>query len=130
MDDYPLLNIFLTMMWFFLWVLWLMLLFQIIIDIFRDDRLSGWGKAGWSIFVIVLPLLGALVYLIARGKGMGERELAVRAGRESRYYEAVERRLGRTTGQADELTRLADLKNHGELTAEEYEHAKAKVLAM
>jgi hypothetical protein len=130
MDDYPLLNVFLTMMWFFLWVVWLMLLFQVIVDIFRDDRLSGWAKAGWSIFVIVLPLLGVFVYVIARGKGMGRREVAAMAERESRYYEAAERRMGRTTGQADELTRLADLKNHGELTPEEYEHAKAKVLAM
>src|SRR5690606_32247369 len=71
MDDYPLLNIFLTMMWFFLWILWLMLLFRVIVDIFRDDALSGWAKAGWSIFVIVLPLLGVFVYLVARGKGMG-----------------------------------------------------------
>ncbi|MEV0597287.1 SHOCT domain-containing protein [Nonomuraea cavernae] len=129
MDDYPLLNIFLTMMWFFLWILWVMLLFRVIADIFRDDTLNGWGKAGWTIFVIVLPLLGVFVYLIARGKGMGRREVAMMADRESRYYEAVERRVGRTTGQADELTQLADLKNHGDLTPEEYERAKAKVLA-
>ncbi|MEU8251396.1 SHOCT domain-containing protein [Nonomuraea sp. NPDC048916] len=129
MDNYPLLNIFLTMMWFFLWILWVMLLFRVIADIFRDDTLNGWGKAGWTIFVIVLPLLGVLVYLIARGKGMGRREVAAMVDRESRYYEAVERRVGRTTGRADELTRLADLKNHGDLTLEEYERAKAKVLA-
>jgi hypothetical protein len=131
MDDYPLLNIFLTMMWFFLWVVWLMLVFQVIVDLFRDDAVSGWAKAGWTIFVIVLPLLGVFVYLIVRGEGMGRREVAARRERESRYYEAAERRAtDRTTGQADELTRLADLKNHGELTVEEYERAKAKVLAM
>ncbi|MGN9840106.1 SHOCT domain-containing protein [Nonomuraea sp. H19] len=131
MDDYPLLNIFATMMWFFLWVVWLMLLFQVFGDLFRDDTVSGWAKAGWSIFVIVLPLLGVFVYLIVRGKGMGRREVAAMRERESRYYEAAERRAAdRTTGQADELTRLADLKNHGELTPEEYERAKAKVLAI
>ncbi|MFI0417581.1 SHOCT domain-containing protein [Spongiactinospora sp. 9N601] len=129
MDDYPLLNIFLTMMWFFLWVLWLMLLFRVIVDIFRDDSLNGWVKAGWSIFVIVLPLVGVFVYLVVRGKGMGRREVAALAERESRYYEAAERRAFQGTGQADELARLADLRNHGDLTPQEFEHAKAKVLA-
>lgn len=129
MDDYPLLNIFLTMMWFFLWILWLMLLFRVIIDIFRDDTLSGWAKAGWSIFVIVLPLLGVFVYLVVRGKGMGQREVAAMLERESRAYDAAARRAGRSAGHAEELARLADLKNHGDLTLEEYERAKAKVLA-
>ena len=67
MSSYPLLNVFLTMMWFFPWALWLFLLFWIILDIFRSRDLSGWAKAGWLIFVIVLPFLGVLVYLIARG---------------------------------------------------------------
>jgi hypothetical protein len=127
--DYPLLNIFLTMMWLFLWVLWFILLFRVIADVFRDDALSGWAKAGWSIFVIVLPLLGVFLYLIIRGKGMGQREVAMMAARESRYYEAAERRAGRTTSQAEEVARLADLKNHGEITPDEYERAKAKILA-
>ncbi|MEU6712513.1 SHOCT domain-containing protein [Nonomuraea sp. NPDC046802] len=130
MDNYPLLNIFLTMVWFFLGVLWLMLLFRVILDVFRDDTLNGWAKAGWSIFLIVLPLLGVFVYLVVRGKGMGRREISAMAEREERYHAAAEQRAAaRTTGQADELTRLADLKNHGELTPEEYEHAKANVLA-
>ncbi|MEU5877543.1 SHOCT domain-containing protein [Spirillospora sp. NPDC047279] len=123
MDDYPLLNLFWTMMWFFLWVLWLMLLFRVFADIFRDDSLSGWVKAGWSIFVVVLPFLGVFVYLIVRGGQMGSRE-----------HEWFRRRVGETgpargAGQADELTRLAELKNKGDLTSEEYERAKAKVLA-
>ena len=91
--------------------------------------MSGWAKAGWSIFVIVLPLLGVFLYLIIRGKGMGQREVAMMAARESRYYEAAERRAGRTTSQAEEVARLADLKNHGEITPDEYERAKAKILA-
>ncbi|GAB2954651.1 SHOCT domain-containing protein [Nonomuraea fastidiosa] len=127
MDDYPLLNIFLTMMWFFLWVVWLMLVFRVIVDLFRDDTVNGWAKAGWSILVIVLPLVGVLLYLIVRGKGMGRREAAAAIEREARYYEAAGRRTA--TGQADELARLADLKNHGDLTPEEYERAKTKVLA-
>ncbi|MCG5213808.1 SHOCT domain-containing protein [Streptosporangium sp. KLBMP 9127] len=127
--DYPLLDIFLTMLWFFLWLAWLMLLFRVIVDIFRDDTLSGWAKAGWSVFVIVLPLLGVFVYLIVRGKGMGRREAAIMAAREARYYEAAEHRMGRTTSQAEEVARMADLRNHGELTPDEYERAKAKILA-
>lgn len=118
MDDYPLLNLFWTMLWFFIWILWLMLLFRVFADVFRDDSLSGWAKAGWSVLVIVLPFLGVFVYLIVRGGDMGERETAwlrhrVHGG-----------------GKADELVRLADLKNHGDLTTEEYERAKASVLAL
>lgn len=73
--DYPLMNVFWTMMMIFLWVLWFMLLFRVFGDIFRDDDLGGWGKAGWTVFVIILPFLGVFVYLIARGRGMGERDL-------------------------------------------------------
>lgn len=72
--DYPLLGAFWTLLWIFLWVMWIFLLFRIFSDIFRDDSLNGWAKAGWSIFAVVLPFLGVFVYLIARGKGMGERE--------------------------------------------------------
>lgn len=126
--NYPLLNVFLTMMWFFLWILWFVLLLRVITDIFRDDTLSGWAKAGWSIFVILLPLLGVLVYLIVRGDGMGDREIAWWRGQQARYYASAGGDTAQATGKADELARLAELKNHGDLTAEEYEHAKAKVL--
>ncbi|GAA3066693.1 hypothetical protein GCM10020254_07860 [Streptomyces goshikiensis] len=73
--DFPLLSVLWTMLVFAIWVLWFFLLFKIIFDIFRDDSLGGWGKAGWLVFVIVLPFLGVFVYLIARGKGMGQREV-------------------------------------------------------
>lgn len=124
--DYPLLNVFLTMMWFFLWILWLMLLFHVIADIFRDDTLGGWAKAGWAVFVVVLPFLGVFVYLIVRGKAMGEREVARERHRETVQYGTAG---GRGPRQADELAQLADLKNHGDLTAEEYDRAKSRVLA-
>ena len=71
--DYPLWNIFLTMMWFFLWVMWLMLLFWIITDIFRSHDLSGWAKAGWLVLVLILPFIGILVYMVVRGSQMHER---------------------------------------------------------
>jgi uncharacterized membrane protein len=125
--DYPLLNVFWTTMWIFLWVLWLMLLFRVIGDIFRDDSLSGWAKAGWCAFVIVLPFLGVFVYLMARGRGMGRREMKRTEQAEEDFREFVRGTAG--TSHAEELSRLVELKNHGDITAEEYERAKAKVLA-
>ncbi|MFI1286840.1 SHOCT domain-containing protein [Streptomyces sp. NPDC020858] len=126
--DYPLLNMFWTMMMVFFWVLWFVLLFRVIGDIFRDDALSGWGKAGWSLFVILLPFLGVFVYLIARGRGMGERELR-RAQRNEEQFRSYVRESAASANPADELARLADLKNRGEITAAEFEQAKAKVLS-
>lgn len=126
--DYPLLNVFWTTMWIFLWVLWIMLLFRVIVDIFSDDGLSGWGKSGWCVFVVVLPYLGVFVYLIARGRSMGERSME-RAQRNEQEVRAYIRESAGPSGHAEELSRLAELKNHGDLTPAEYEQAKAKVLA-
>ncbi|GHH66200.1 membrane protein [Kitasatospora indigofera] len=134
MDDYPLLNIFWTMMWLFLWILWFFLLFRIFGDLFRDDSVGGWGKAGWAIFVILLPFLGVLVYLIARGKGMGEREMQMRADAERDFRSYVQKTAaegggGPARSHADELAKLAELKSSGAINEAEYEKAKAKVLA-
>lgn len=126
--DYPLLNAFWTMMLCFLWVLWFMLLFRVIGDIFRDDGLSGLAKAGWTVFVILVPYLGVFVYLIARGRGMGEREIR-RAQQQEQAFRSYVRDNAGTTSHAEDLARLAELKNRGDLTAAEYEQAKAKVLA-
>lgn len=130
--DYPLLDAFLTMMWFFLWVLWFMLLFRVIGDIFRDDKLSGWAKAGWTLFVCVLPYLGVLVYLIARGKGMGKRDVRQAQEQEQAFRSYVQQAAaeGPAPGanKADELAKLAGLHDHGDITDAEYETAKAKVL--
>ncbi|MCX5328285.1 SHOCT domain-containing protein [Streptomyces sp. NBC_00140] len=127
--DYPLLNMFWTMLMVFLWVLWFMLLFRIIGDIFRDDDLGGWGKAGWTVFVIILPFLGVFVYLIARGRGMGERERARVQRNEQEFRSYLQQTAANPASQAEEIARLADLKNKGDLTAAEFEQAKAKVLA-
>ncbi|WP_267243403.1 SHOCT domain-containing protein [Streptomyces sp. PR69] len=135
MTDFPLLNVFLTMLWFFLWILWLMLLFRVIADIFRDDSMGGWGKTGWTVFVCLLPFLGVFVYLVARGRDMGERELR-HARRQQEAFRSYVREAaaeappgGAGTSHADELAKLAGLRDKGDLTAEEYERAKAKVLA-
>ena len=136
MSDYPLLNAFLTMMWFFLWIMWFMLLFRVVADIFSDDTLGGWGKAGWTVFVCVLPYLGVIVYLIARGRSMGERAMRQAQARDMAFRAyvrdaAAETPTGSTTGtnKADELAKLAGLHDHGHISDAEYEKAKAKVLA-
>ncbi|MDH2388869.1 SHOCT domain-containing protein [Streptomyces sp. HNM0663] len=135
MTDFPLLNLFLTMLWFFIWILWLMLLFRIIADIFRDDSMGGWGKTGWTVFVCLLPFLGVFVYLVARGRDMGERELRHARRQEEAFRSYVREAAesppggGAGTGHADELAKLAGLREQGDLTAEEYERAKTRVLA-
>ncbi|MFC5663942.1 SHOCT domain-containing protein [Kitasatospora misakiensis] len=131
MDDYPLLDIFLTTMWFFLWILWFMLLFRIFGDLFRDDTVGGWGKAGWCVFLILLPFLGVFVYLIARGKGMGAREMAKMKQADAEFRDYVRDAAGaeaKKPSAAEELARLAELKRDGAITEEEYQRAKALVL--
>ena len=133
--DYPLLGLFWTMLWFFLWIAWLVALFQIIGDIFNSDDLGGLSKAIWLIFVIALPLLGVLIYLIARGGGMQRRAIEkARAQRES--YETYLRETAASTGvgvggggSADELAKLADLRDRGVITPDEFNAQKAKILA-
>ncbi|MBP0449303.1 SHOCT domain-containing protein [Kitasatospora sp. RG8] len=132
MDDYPLLNIFLTTMWFFIWVLWIMLLFQVFADLFRDDDVNGWGKAGWCVFVILLPFLGVFVYLIARGRGMGMRMAAQSRRNEQEFREYVRDAAASqpaSAGTADQLAKLAELRKSGDLTEEEYQRAKSRALA-
>lgn len=130
--DYPLLNAFWTMCLIFLWVMWLFLLFKIISDIFRSRDLNNWAKTGWLVLVILLPFLGVFVYVIVRGRSMGEREVA-EAERQQEQFRAYVRDTVATgdegTKHADSLAKLADLKNHGDITEDEYQKAKAKVLA-
>ncbi|GGY51464.1 SHOCT domain-containing protein [Streptomyces omiyaensis] len=128
--DYPLLSVFWSMLWFFLWVLWFILLFRIITDIFRDHEMNGWAKAGWLAFVILLPFLGVLVYIIARGKNMGRREIA-QARAQQQDFDAYIRRTASGTARpssADELARLSDLHARGAITDEEFRRAKTLVL--
>ena len=112
----------------FLFAAWLMVLFTIISDLFRDHGLSGWGKALWIIFLIFLPFLGALVYLIARGHGMRERALAQQAEAQKQFDAYVKQAAGSGTA-ADELTKLSALHDQKKLSDEEFEKAKAKIVA-
>ncbi|MEU0033626.1 MULTISPECIES: SHOCT domain-containing protein [unclassified Streptomyces] len=129
--DYPLLSIFWTMLWFFLWVMWFILLFRVIVDIFRDDTLGGWAKAGWLVFVIVLPFLGVLVYVVARGRNMGKREMKqARAQQEAFDSYIRETAAGAPrSGSVDELARLSEIRARGDITDEEFRRAKELVLS-
>ncbi|MFD7734248.1 SHOCT domain-containing protein [Kitasatospora phosalacinea] len=137
MDNYPLLDIFWTMLELFLWILWFFLLFKIITDIFRSDDMGGWGKAGWTIFVILLPFLGVLVYLIARGGSMQQRDVDQARKADAAFQDYVRKAAGSggpssggsSGGHVEDLARLAELKNSGALSEEEYQRAKDKLLA-
>jgi signal transduction histidine kinase len=126
---YPLLDAFWTILWIFGFVVWLWLLFMIITDLFRDHRQSGWAKALWVIFILFFPLVGVLVYLIVRGSGMHERSAAAARASQERFDQYVRDAAGNGRSNADELEKLARLRDQGVLTPEEYEREKAKILA-
>ena len=118
----------LTVLEIFLFAAWLMILFSIIADLFRDHQLSGWGKAAWIVFLIFIPFLGALIYLIARGDGMRERALQQQQEAQ-KQLDAYVRQTASGGSAADELTKLAKLHDDKKLSDEEYEKAKAKIVA-
>ena len=126
--DYPILGIFWTFMFWFLWLAWILLLFRVIVDIFRSRDLGGAGKAFWALFVIVLPWLGVLVYLIARGGKMAERDIEEATAREEAFQSYI-RRAANSPSTADELAKLATLQAQGAITEAEFEAQKAKLLA-
>jgi Short C-terminal domain/Phospholipase_D-nuclease N-terminal len=126
--DYPLLDVFWTMLEFFLFFVWIWLLIIVFSDIFRSRDLGGLAKALWVIFVIVIPLLGVLIYLIARGHGMQERA-AERARQQDQAFRAYVQENASPPTAADELAKLADLKASGAISEEEFEAAKAKALS-
>ncbi|WP_330261387.1 SHOCT domain-containing protein [Streptomyces sp. NBC_00539] len=127
--DYPVLGAFWTVMWIFLWILWIVLLFRIIVDIFRDDTLGGGGKTGWLIFVVLLPFLGVFVYVLARGKGMGKREVKHAQEQKQAFDEYVRDAAFSGAGsEADQLARLSEMRAKGDITDAEFQQAKAKIL--
>ncbi|MFG2617514.1 SHOCT domain-containing protein [Streptomyces sp. NPDC048507] len=128
--DYPVLGAFWTVMWIFLWVMWLILLFRIIVDVFRDHEMNGWVKAAWLLFLLLIPFVGVLVYVIARGRNMGRREIK-HAQEQQEAFNSYIRETAGTTGKntTDELARLSELKAKGDLTEAEFQQAKQKLLA-
>jgi ABC-type multidrug transport system fused ATPase/permease subunit len=127
-SSYPLLGVFWSMLEFFLWVIWIWILIMVFIDIFRSRDLSGGAKALWFLFVLFIPLIGVLVYLIARGSKMHER--AVRqAQQQDQQLRAYVQDAAGSQSSADQLGKLADLRDKGVISAEEFEREKAKVLS-
>ena len=112
----------------FLWVIWLWVLITIIIDIFRSQDLSGWAKALWFIFILFLPLIGVLVYLIARGGKMHEHAVRQAERQEEQFRGYVQEAAG-SQSTVDQLAKLADLRDRGVITAAEFDREKAKILA-
>jgi len=112
----------------FFFVIWIWILITILSDLFRDHELSGWAKAAWVLFLVCIPFLTALVYLIARGEGMRDRTIKAQAEAKQHFDEYV-RQQAHIAYPADELHKLAELKDKGALSSEEYERAKAKLLA-
>jgi hypothetical protein len=128
-SSYPLLNVFLYMLWFFLFFIWIWILIMIIADIFRSHDLGGFAKALWLIFIIFLPLLGVLVYLIARGHSMQERSMKQAAQSQAQFDDYIRQTASSGQSTAGQLSDLAKLKESGAITDEDYEKAKAKILS-
>jgi Short C-terminal domain len=133
-SSYPVLSIFWSILEFFLWVIWIWILIMIFIDIFRSHDLSGWAKALWFLFVLLIPLIGVLVYLIVRGGSMHERSVRQAQRDADAFYASYGRHAASGGGDgggstADQLAKLADLRDKGVLSPEEFEREKAKLLA-
>lgn len=139
--SHPLLNAFWMIFWFFVWIMWLMLLFRIIADVFGDRGLSGWAKVGWTLLVLLLPFIGIFVYLVVRGDGMAERAQSHADRSKQEFDDYIRQTAGAQsaqsgqsaqtgqTGTVDQLARLADLKSAGAITDAEFDQAKKKLLA-
>lgn len=126
--DYPLLNIFWTILIVFAWVAWFWVLIIIISDLFSRHDIGGWGKALWMIFVVLMPFLGVFIYLVSQGKGMGERRMAqVQANQKD--FDTYVRQVAATEGPADQIAKAKDLLDKGTIDQGEFERIKAQALA-
>ena len=129
-SSYPLLDAFWTILMIFLWVIWFWILITVFIDIFRSADLSGWGKALWFLFVLLIPLIGVLVYLIVRGGSMHDRaaqQVQQEDAEARRYIQQAAAESPAST--ADQLAKLADLRDRRVISDAEFDREKAKVLA-
>jgi Short C-terminal domain/Phospholipase_D-nuclease N-terminal len=127
--DYPILGAFWTMMIFFLWFAWIMLLFRVIADIIRARGMGGAAKAFWLIFVIAVPWLGVLIYLLSHGGDMAQRGLEDQQAQQEAFTSYVREAAGTSGGSADELAKLADLRDRGVISDAEFASLKGKLLA-
>jgi hypothetical protein len=117
-----------SILWFFLFFVWIMLIFTIFTDIIRNDDMSGWGKAIWSIFIIFLPFLGVFIYLIVNGNKMGQRQMRAAQQQEAAVQDYIRTTAG-SSSDAEQLAKLAELHNSGKLDDTEYAAAKAKIIS-
>ena len=127
-SDYPFLDVVGTIIVFFAWVAWFWLLITVFADLFRRHDVSGWGKAAWTLFVIVLPFLGVLVYLIAEGKGMAERKAANVAQAQKQMDDYV-RSVAHSDGSTEQIAKAKELLDKGAIDQAEFDRLKAKALA-
>ena len=127
--SYPLLDAFLTMLWIFLFIIWIWLLIMIFGDIFRSHDLGGWGKAAWVIGIIIFPFVGVLLYLIARGGKMQQRQVQYAQAQQTAFRDYV-RETASTGDTVEQLSKLADLRDRGVITEEEFAQSKAKALGV
>ena len=125
--DYPFLDVFWTMLIFFFWVIWIWILVTVLIDLFRRHDISGWGKAAWALFMIVLPYLGVFVYLIGQGKGMAERRAEeLRAGQAAFDHRVRE---VAASDPSEQIAKAKSLLDSGAIDQAEFEQLKRKALA-
>ena len=115
--------------WFFIWIAALMVWFRCLFDMFSDDTLSGWAKAGWAVLLIFVPWVGALIYLIARGRSMTERHIAAAEAAQAQQREYIQQVAGTSQGPADQIASAKELLDSGAITQEEFDSLKAKALA-
>ena len=125
--SYPILGAFWTIFMIFLWVIWFWILITVFIDLFRSHDLNGWAKAAWFIFILLIPLIGVLVYLIVRGGKMHEHQVRDVQAQDQQFRRYVQQAAG-SQSSADQLTKLADLRDRGVITAAEFDREKAKIL--
>ena len=121
-------DVFWSMLWFFMFIIWFWLLMTVFGDIFRSDDLGGWAKALWIVFIVAAIWLGVLVYLIARGKGMQERSIAAMKAQESAQRDYIQSVASSTPSTSAEITRLVDLRDQGAITDDEFAALKAKAM--
>jgi hypothetical protein len=115
--------------WFFIWICALMVWFRCIFDLFGDSSLSGWGKAGWAILLIFVPWLGALIYLITRGRSMADRQMAALAERQAQQEKYIQQVAGAPQTPADQIASAKALLDSGAISQAEFDALKAKALA-
>ena len=127
-NNYPLLEVFWTILIFFAWLIWIWAVIAILGDVFRRHDLSGWGKAGWTFLIILIPFLGVLIYLIGHGQGMAERNAEQQKVAQKQYEEHIREVAGSGGGAATEIANAKSLLDSGAITQEEFDRIKQKAL--